>query len=185
MVMDTLRGTFDASDINDDAVDFDLGEEEAGRDLPPAAIGQDERRMQVRAYNHWASTLGDRNFPSIEVLEPEKLDDFGPYSVLLDFSQGIEDPLVQFLGDEIAAECGTDDDIENEGRIRVVLQCRARVGDGLDGVIVGMKSGGREFLAVARRPDAEDIELRAARLCVLARSDQRFTKDLERPAAIV
>ncbi len=111
MVMDTLRGTFDASDINDDAVDFDLGEEEAGRDLPPAAIGQDERRMQVRAYNHWASTLGDRNFPSIEVLEPEKLDDFGPYSVLLDFSQGIEDPLVQFLGDEIAAECGTDDDI--------------------------------------------------------------------------
>ena len=111
MVMDTLHGNFDASDISDDAVDFDLGEEEANRDLPPAAIGQDERRMQVRAYNHWASTLGDNNFPSIEALEPEKLDDFGPYSVLLDFSQGIEDPLVQFLGDEIAAECGTDDDI--------------------------------------------------------------------------
>jgi len=109
MVMDTLRGNFDASDIGGD--DFDLGDEEASRDLPPAAIGQDERRMQVRAYNHWASTLGDRNFPSIESLEPEKLDDFGPYSVLLDFSEGIDDPLVQFLGDEIAAECGTDDDI--------------------------------------------------------------------------
>ena len=105
--MDTLRGNFDPSDTSDDAVDYNLEEEDAGRDLPPAAIGQDERRMQVRAYNHWASDLGERNFPSIEALEPEKLDDFGPYSVLLDFSQGIEDPAVRYLGDEIAEECGT------------------------------------------------------------------------------
>lgn len=110
--MDTLRGHFGSADFPDDSVDFDLGEDENIRDLPPAAIGQDERRMQVRAYNHWASMLGERTFPAVEELEPQNLDDFGPYSVLLDFSLGIEDPAVQFLGDELAAECGTQGRIE-------------------------------------------------------------------------
>ena len=31
--------------------------------------------------------------------------DFGPYSVLLDFTAGIEDPAVQFLGEKLAEEC--------------------------------------------------------------------------------
>lgn len=75
-------------------------------------IGRDERRMQVRAYNHWASLLDDRNFPSIEDLDPEALPDFGPYSVLLDFTAGIENPAVQYLGDKLAAECGAHDSIE-------------------------------------------------------------------------
>ncbi|HEX5644074.1 MAG TPA: hypothetical protein VFX62_01015 [Erythrobacter sp.] len=110
--MDSLRGNFDAPDFTDVSGDFDLADEVDARDLPPAAIGQDERRMQVRAYNHWASMLGERNFPSIEELEPENLPDFGPYSVLLDFSTGIEDPAVQYLGSELAAECGA------EGQIR-------------------------------------------------------------------
>lgn len=110
--MDTLRGNFGSTDFSDDSVDFDLGEDENVRDLPPAAIGQDERRMQVRAYNHWASMLGDRTFPAVEELDPKNLEDFGPYSVLLDFSLGIEDPAVQFLGDELAAECGSNGRIE-------------------------------------------------------------------------
>ena len=120
--MDTLRGPFE-SDANGDRPDLDQhdldnihdlslsadeSEEqgEAARDLPPAAIGQDERRMQVRAYNHWASLLGERTFPSIEDLEPADLPDFGPHSVLLDFSSGIEDPMVQYLGATLAQECG-------------------------------------------------------------------------------
>lgn len=110
--MDTLRGHFGSTDFSDDSVEFELGEDENVRDLPPAAIGQDERRMQVRAYNHWASMLGDRTFPAVEELDPANLEDFGPYSVLLDFSLGIEDPAVQFLGDELAAECGSTDRIE-------------------------------------------------------------------------
>jgi len=106
--MDSLRGNFDAPDFTEISNDYDLGDDDGTRDLPPAAIGQDERRMQVRAYNHWASMLGEHSFPSIEDLHPENLPDFGPYSVLLDFSTGIEDPAIQFLGDELAAECGTD-----------------------------------------------------------------------------
>ena len=110
--MDTLRGNFDDGiDPLDDTLDLDSGEDDTGHDDPPSAIGTDERRMQVRAYNHWASLLEDRSFPSIEDLVPENLPDFGPYSVLLDFSGGIEDPGISFLGDKLAVEC----DAEMEG----------------------------------------------------------------------
>jgi hypothetical protein len=100
--MDTLRGNFDALDNSHDVAS---GEDDTGRETPPASIGQDERRMQVRAYNHWASLLEERNFPSIDDLEPTQLPDFGPYSVLLDFTAGIENPGVTYLGEKLAAEC--------------------------------------------------------------------------------
>src|SRR5690606_34907739 len=101
--MDTLRGNFEA--LGDER-DFDAGEDETGHEAPPAGIGTDERRMQVRAYNHWASLLEDRSFPAIDALEPGNLPDFGPYSVLLDFTAGIENPGISYLGAELAAECG-------------------------------------------------------------------------------
>lgn len=106
--MDTLRGNFDTDNGAGDASDWDGEDEDVARDLPPPEIGQDERRMQVRAYNLWAGMLGERTFPSIEDLDPRDQPDFGPNSVLLDFSAGIEDPIVQFLGDKLAEECGAD-----------------------------------------------------------------------------
>ena len=107
--MDTLRGDFtDLNSSGNDGADYDRGDDENVRETPPVAIGTDERRMQVRAYNFWASLLEDHNFPSIEDLDPENLPDFGPHSVLLDFSMGIEDPSVVFLGSKLAAECGTE-----------------------------------------------------------------------------
>ena len=114
--MDTLRGNFDTGNLADDGQDWDATvdapEQESVRELPPEAIGQDERRMQVRAYNHWASLLGEATFPSIEDLEPHNLTDFGPNSVLLDFSSGIENPIVVFLGDKLGDECGAEGRIE-------------------------------------------------------------------------
>ena len=105
--MDTLRGAFDSDPTADrgwDAIEEESAEP-APRQLPPEAIGQDERRMQVRAYNHWASMLGERMFPNIEDLDPLNLPDFGPHSVLLDFSYGIDNPTVRFLGAKLAQEC--------------------------------------------------------------------------------
>ncbi len=110
--MDNMRGQFsDQSEPFGDAIDHEFEDETVG-DLPPDAIGQDERRMQVRAYNFWAGMLEDRNFPAIEDLEPEDVDDFGPHSVLLDFTSGIDDPAIAYLGDKLAGECGTDGPIE-------------------------------------------------------------------------
>lgn len=107
--MDTLRGSFDPDATADrgwDASDDDSAEPARSRDLPPVAIGQDERRMQVRAYNHWASLLGERMFPNIEDLDPADLPDFGPNSVLLDFTAGVDNPAVRFLGARLGKECG-------------------------------------------------------------------------------
>ena len=107
--MDNLRGQFpDHGGPDGYQAEDDSYEDETGRELPPAVIGQDERRMQVRAYNFWAGLLQDRSFPSIDSLDPERLDDFGPYSVLLDFTDGIENPAIDYLGDKLAEECGAD-----------------------------------------------------------------------------
>lgn len=106
--MDTLRGTFDSgahADRSWDEPGAEGIEPDAPHDLPPVAIGRDERRMQVRAYNHWASLLGERMFPNIADLNPRELPDFGPHSVLLDFSDGIEDPSVPYIGEKLAKEC--------------------------------------------------------------------------------
>ena len=108
--MDRFGGAFDAQDAQDHLDDF-VEEDGVDLDPPPSPVGQDERRMQVRAYNHWASLLGDANYPDIEDLEPELLDDFGPYSVLLDFTSGVENPAVRFVGDELRQECDVDGEL--------------------------------------------------------------------------
>ena len=83
-------------------------------DAPPsddiaAAIGTDERRMHVRAYNYWVSLLDGRDFPSIEDLEPGEVLDFASNSVLLDFTCGRDNPAVPYIGGSIRDECGLDD----------------------------------------------------------------------------
>ena len=118
--MDSLRGPFEQSNEYDEEQDEAYGADDP-RELPPSAIGTDERRMQVRAYNHWASLLENRNFPAIDDLDPAGLPDFGPYSVLLDFSAGIENPGVSYLGDSLAAECDA-----NAGNIETLEDIPAR-----------------------------------------------------------
>jgi hypothetical protein len=78
-----------------------------------AAIGTDERRMHVRAYNYWVSLLNGRDYPSIEDLEPSDLGDFAANSVLLDFTAGREDPATQYIGSAIREECGLDDNVRS------------------------------------------------------------------------
>ena len=91
--------------------DYIAYEDEVVTSDAPPAIGQDERRMHVRAYNFWAGLLGERQFPSVEDLDPETDDDFGPNSVLLDFTAGVENPSIQFLGKSLRQECELDDSI--------------------------------------------------------------------------
>src|SRR4051794_361750 len=76
-----------------------------------AAIGTDERRLHVRAYNHWVSLLRGRDFPSIEDLEPDDVEDFASNSVLLDFTCGRGDPAIPYVGTAIRDECGLNDDM--------------------------------------------------------------------------
>jgi hypothetical protein len=107
--MDTLRGR---DNIGDSQEDFDYAAEDPAIEAPPE-IDSNERRMHVRAYNFWTSLLGDRALPSIEDLDPANLGDFGPHSVLLDFSAGIDDPAVVYLGNALRRECEIDEHIEH------------------------------------------------------------------------
>ena len=89
----------------DDASQFGRHDDaETGIDTP-LNVGTDERRMHVRAYNHWVSLLDSRAYPSIEDLDPSNLDDFGPNSVLLDFTGGPENPTIAYLGGSLRREC--------------------------------------------------------------------------------
>jgi hypothetical protein len=86
-------------------------------DERPVAIGGDERRMQVRAYNHWVSLLRGRPYPSIHDLDPGNIADFGPNSVLLDFTGGIENPAIRYLGTALREECGIEGPIAHVGEV--------------------------------------------------------------------
>lgn len=105
--MDNVRG-FDG-DLNADRTDGEYDEPVV--DEPKLDIGSDERRMHVRAYNHWVSLLGGRAYPSIEDLDPANIADFGPHAVLLDFSRGVEDPVIAYLGSALRAECDLDSSV--------------------------------------------------------------------------
>ena len=99
--MDISRG------FEDEAALSAAPEEEPVMERPPE-IGVDERRMHVRAYNYWVSLLAGRPYPSIQDVDPHTIGDFGPHSVLLDFSADQEDPEIAFLGHALRVECALD-----------------------------------------------------------------------------
>lgn len=104
--MDSLRGS--GSDFGHDAFDFDrhsLDDDDIAVQSPPEAVGQDERRMQVRAYNFWASLLGSGHYPPVESLLAGRMPGFADHSVLLHFDSGIEDPAIAYLGSALHSEC--------------------------------------------------------------------------------
>ncbi len=100
---------------SDEAAGPDV-DDDAAIEAPPH-IGADERRMHVRAYNYWASLLRDRAYPGIEDLDPANIEDFGPHSVLLDFTGGINDPAIAWLGAKLREECDIDGAIETVAEV--------------------------------------------------------------------
>ena len=109
--MDMARG------INEPLIPGPEDEQDQAVTDRPLDVGTDERRMHVRAYNHWVSLLRGRAYPSIEDLDPGNITDFGPHSVLLDFSKGIEDPAIRYLGRALREECGLDKSITKVAQV--------------------------------------------------------------------
>jgi hypothetical protein len=91
--------------------DFDAPSSDEPQTVDVAAMGNDERRMHVRAYNYWVGLLAGRDFPSIEDLEPAEVADFATNSILLDFTCGRDNPALPYVGVAIRDECGLDDDM--------------------------------------------------------------------------
>lgn len=99
--------SFAAEDLPD--WDFPAADEPC-MDLPPM-IGADERRMHVRAYEMWLSLLNGRDYPGIADLDAERLGEFGPYSVLLDFSDDRTNPAIAYLGAALREEADLGSDV--------------------------------------------------------------------------
>lgn len=97
--MDLSHGLDAGADVELEADDPGVGEQMFD-------LGGDERRMHVRAYNHWVSLLMGAPFPAIADLDPSAIADFGDNSVLLDFTDGIENPVLSYLGRSLRDECG-------------------------------------------------------------------------------
>lgn len=106
--MDNLRGQ--------DEIESDDGLDQGAIEAPPS-IFSNERRMHVRAYNYWVSLLGSRALPSIEDLNPEEMEDFSANSVLLDFSMGMDNPAIIYLGSALREECGIEGPIERVSEV--------------------------------------------------------------------
>ena len=84
-MIDRLGGTGsrDVDEDFDDVSDFDPSEP------PPSPVGQ-MSAAAVRAYNHWASLLGEFDLPLVADLDPDALPDFG-FFVLARPTGGIDD----------------------------------------------------------------------------------------------
>jgi hypothetical protein len=80
--------------------------EEVIIEAPPPVIGGAERRLHVRAFEHWASLLCGRAFPSIEDLDFDALADFEPRSVLIDYTGDVTVPRIARIGTTLRDECG-------------------------------------------------------------------------------
>lgn len=63
-----------------------------------------ERRMNIRAFDYWEALLGDRDFPSVGDLDPEAIAPFREHSLLLDFTNGYEAPVLRYVGSHLRAE---------------------------------------------------------------------------------
>ena len=87
------------------AAEQDWSDEAFLPEAPPEAIGQDERRLQLRAHAHWSGLRKNGAFPLIRDLRLDEVAEFADHAVLLDFSHGIENPGIVFLGDRLAEEC--------------------------------------------------------------------------------
>lgn len=91
-----------ACDLSSEA--FDLTE--PAYDTPPSFRDADERRLQMRAYHHWASLLRGRLLPSPADLNLARLDGLAPNAVLVTLGRGRRGRRLRFVGGRLRSEAG-------------------------------------------------------------------------------
>ena len=80
--------------------------EEVIIEAPPPVLGGAERRLHVRAFEHWASLLCGRAFPTIDDLDFGAMSEMEPRSVLIDYTGDITKPRIARIGTTLRDECG-------------------------------------------------------------------------------
>ena len=117
----------------------------------PAASAQRDRRMHLRAYNHWAGLLGRRRFPTVADLAAGTLGDIALHSVLLEIATDLDDPAIAYLGERLADECGA-----REGTLHRLAEVPA-------GSLLGRLTGHYRAVLVNRAPTGFESEFAGSR----------------------
>jgi hypothetical protein len=65
-----------------------------------------EQRMNFRLMGYWAALRGDEPFARIAEFNVEAVPGFGQHAFMLDLHDDPEDPLIRFVGQKLAADCG-------------------------------------------------------------------------------
>ncbi|GAB4141839.1 MAG: hypothetical protein Tsb0016_09760 [Sphingomonadales bacterium] len=65
-----------------------------------------ERRLNILVFEYWDSLLKGRDFPSVADLDPSALEPFRDYSLLIDFTEGYDNPRLRFIGKALRQESG-------------------------------------------------------------------------------
>lgn len=86
-------------------------DEDASPDLPPVVVAEGERRLQIRAYDHWTRLLGTKAMPLIADLKLDQIGNIAQHAVLIDFADSAADPRISFVGEMLAQECNVGRDI--------------------------------------------------------------------------
>ncbi|MEM8798568.1 MAG: hypothetical protein AAGF15_00670 [Pseudomonadota bacterium] len=90
----------------DEMVSGNDGQDEQIVENDPSQWAQPERRLNIRAFEYWEELLDGREFPSVTDLEPEDIESFREYSVLVDFTAGYDAPILRYVGRHLRDECG-------------------------------------------------------------------------------
>ena len=106
--MDGARSFFER---NAGAIPVTDEDEDDFLDLPPVVVAEGERRLQIRAYDHWTQLLGAKTMPLIADLKLDQIGDIATQAVLIDFAHSTDDPRIRFVGEMLAQECGVARDI--------------------------------------------------------------------------
>jgi len=128
-----------------------LAEEAAMPALHDRRTQPRDRRMHLRAYNHWASMLDRRRFPTVADLANGALGDIAPHSVLLDVSASPDGPGIAYLGERLATECGA-----GEGTLQ-------RLADAPEGSLLARLTGHYETVLLNRAPTGFEAEFTGLR----------------------
>lgn len=78
--------------------------DDADTQSEPQALTGMERRMNIRAFDYWESLLEGRDFPSVGDLDPEAIAPFREHSLLIDFTNGYDAPVLRYVGSHLRAE---------------------------------------------------------------------------------
>ncbi|QPQ54838.1 hypothetical protein IC614_11020 [Allosphingosinicella flava] len=68
--------------------------------------GMDERRLHLRAHERWVSARGGQGCPTLASLLGERSDEFAPYSLILDFCDGADAPVLRYVGKKLSHAFG-------------------------------------------------------------------------------